>query len=130
MVQNLPFALISPERVLFSGQVDQVDLPGEEGDLGILPNHAPLMTVLRTGVLTTYIQSQKTVYFVQGGFADVNADGLTVLAEKVHEVSELSKANLQADIVAAEAALDELSGEAALRAQQNLDGIKAAMTGL
>jgi len=52
MADKLNFSLVSPEAELFSGDVDQVDIPGSEGDLGILPNHSPLMAAIRTGAIT------------------------------------------------------------------------------
>jgi F-type H+-transporting ATPase subunit epsilon len=80
-MSTLHFDFVSPEKVLFSGEVDQVDLPGAEGDMGILANHAPLVTTLRPGVLTTYREAECLTFAVTGGFAEVSAAGLTVLAE-------------------------------------------------
>ena len=71
MADKLHFSLVSPEKELFSGEVDQVDVPGTEGDLGILPNHSPLMAAIRTGAITVYVDGEQSQYFVQGGFADV-----------------------------------------------------------
>jgi F-type H+-transporting ATPase subunit epsilon len=79
---GLHFEFVSPERVLFSGDVDQVDLPGLEGDMGILPNHAPLVTVLRPGILTIFKDGQREPMVVTGGFAEVGPGGLTVLADR------------------------------------------------
>ena len=125
MADKLTFSLVSPEAELFSGEVDQVDVPGSEGDLGILPNHSPLMAAIRTGAITVYADGAQTQYFVQGGFADVTPDGLTVLAEKAALLSDVDAETLQADIDSATKALAELDGEAALAMQQNLDGLKA-----
>ena len=86
MAGKLHFSLVSPERELFSGQVDQVDAPGAEGDFGVLADHAPFMTALREGVVTVYNGGIKTQYDVHGGFADVNGEGLTILAEQAAEV--------------------------------------------
>ena len=85
MAGTLHFSLVSPERQVFSGDVDQVDAPGAEGDFGVLPNHAPFMTALREGIVTVYIGASRRVFEVKGGFADVNADGLTILAEEASE---------------------------------------------
>ena len=125
MADKLTFSLVSPEAELFSGEVDQVDLPGSEGDLGILPNHSPLMAAIRTGAITVYADGVETKYFVQGGFADVTPAGLTVLAEKTALLSDITPEALQVDIDAASKALESLEGEAALVMQQNLDGLKA-----
>ena len=77
----LHLEFVSPESVLFSGDVDQVDLPGAEGDLGILAGHAPLVTVLRPGIVTIFRDNARTPIVVVGGFAEVSPSGLTVLAD-------------------------------------------------
>lgn len=125
MADKLTFSLVSPEAELFSGDVDQVNIPGSEGDLGILPNHSPLMAAIRTGAITVFADGAETQYFVQGGFADVTPAGLTVLAEKASLLSDVNADALKADIDSATAALKDLEGEAALAMQQNLDGLKA-----
>ena len=125
MADKLTYSLVSPEAELFSGEVDQVDIPGSEGDLGIFPNHSPLMAAIRTGAITVYADGAETQYFVQGGFADVTPAGLTVLAEKAALLSDVTPDALQGDIEAASKALESLEGEAALAMQQNLDGLKA-----
>ena len=86
MAGKLNFSLVAPEREVFAGSVDQVDAPGVEGDFGVLPQHAPFMTALREGVVTVYNGGIKTQYDVHGGFADVNGEGLTNLAEQAAEV--------------------------------------------
>jgi F-type H+-transporting ATPase subunit epsilon len=78
---RLHFSLVSPERELFSGEVDQVDAPGSEGDFGVLADHAPFMTTLREGFVTVHEGDHKHRFEVQGGFADVTPQGLTILAE-------------------------------------------------
>jgi len=125
MADKLIFSLVSPERELFSGEVDQVDIPGTEGDMGIYPDHAPVMAAIRTGAITVFADGNETQYFVQGGFADVTPAGLTVLAEQAVPMPELTSDTIQADIVALTEVLEGLEGEAALMAQQNLDGLKA-----
>ena len=87
MADKLHFSLVSPERELFSGLVDQVDAPGSEGDFGVLAGHAPFMTALREGSVTVRNDGQITVYDVRGGFADVTPDGFTVLAEHAIEAA-------------------------------------------
>ena len=87
MADKLHFSLVSPERELFSGLVDQVDAPGSEGDFGVLAGHAPFMTTLKEGRVTVHNDGQLKVYEVRGGFADVTPDGLTVLAEHAVEAS-------------------------------------------
>jgi len=85
MAEKLHFSLVAPEREVFSGQVDRVDAPGVEGDFGVLANHAPFMTALREGVVTVVDGSSTRVFQIHGGFADVNAQGLTILAEHAVE---------------------------------------------
>ena len=82
---KLHFSLVSPERELFAGLVDQVDAPGSEGDFGVLANHAPFMTALKEGQVRVYDGGKVTVYEVRGGFADVTPEGLTILAEHAAE---------------------------------------------
>jgi F-type H+-transporting ATPase subunit epsilon len=79
---DLHLEFVSPESVLFSGDVDQVDLPGAEGDTGILPGHAPLVTTLRPGIVTIFRDGKREPVVVIGGFAEVSPAGLTVLADK------------------------------------------------
>jgi F-type H+-transporting ATPase subunit epsilon len=86
MAGKLHFSLVSPERELFSGAVDQVDAPGSEGDFGVLAGHAPFMTTLKEGRVKAYDEGDVRVYEVRGGFADVTAEGLTILAEYAEEV--------------------------------------------
>src|SRR5579863_4486716 len=82
MADALHLEFVSPENVLFSGDVDQVDLPGIEGDMGILAGHAPLVTVLRPGIVTIYRGGAREPVVVTGGFAEVGPAGLTVLADR------------------------------------------------
>ena len=78
----LHFEFVSPETVLFSGDVDQVDLPGSEGDMGIFAGHAPLVTMLRPGIVTIFRGGAREPVVVTGGFAEVGPAGLTVLADR------------------------------------------------
>lgn len=82
MAEKLHFSLVSPERELYAGLVDQVDAPGTEGDFGVLAGHAPFMATLREGRVIVRNEGRETVYEVKGGFADVTASGLTILAEQ------------------------------------------------
>ncbi len=91
MADKLHFNLVSPERELFSGDVDMVEAPGVEGIFGVLPNHAPLMAVLAPGVVKVRNGGDEKRIFVRGGFAEVNPFGLTILAEEAIPVAELSR---------------------------------------
>lgn len=100
---KLHFDLVSPERLLLSADVDQVDVPGSEGDFGVLYGHAPVMTTLKPGVLSV-IDGGKAPekFFVRGGFAEVTLDGLTVLAEEAMPLAELDIAALEQRVKNAE----------------------------
>ena len=87
MAGKLHFSLVSPERELFSGAVDQVDAPGTEGDFGVLADHAPFMTTLKVGQVKVYRGGAVKVFEIEGGFADVTPEGLTILAEQATEVA-------------------------------------------
>jgi F-type H+-transporting ATPase subunit epsilon len=95
---DLHFEFVSPESVLFSGDVDQVDLPGAEGDMGILPGHAPLVTTLRPGIVTIFRGGKEEPVVVTGGFAEVSPAGLTVLADKAVPRQDFDMALLASEI--------------------------------
>jgi F-type H+-transporting ATPase subunit epsilon len=88
---TLHFELVSPEKLVFSGEVDQVDVPGAEGDFGVLAGHAPMVTTLRPGVLTVFAGGSETKIVVLGGFAEVSAKGLTVLADTADDVAKFDR---------------------------------------
>lgn len=87
MAEKLHFSLVSPERELFSGLVDQVDAEGTEGGFGVLAGHAPFMTALKEGQVRVHNDGAVMVFDVRGGFADVTPDGFTVLAEHANEAA-------------------------------------------
>jgi F-type H+-transporting ATPase subunit epsilon len=82
---KLHFSLVSPERELYAGNVDQVGAPGSEGDFGVLAGHAPFMTTLKEGQVKVYNDGAVRTFEVRGGFADVTPEGLTILAEHAME---------------------------------------------
>src|ERR1700753_2971930 len=93
------FELVSPERLMFTGEVESVVVPGTEGEFTVLKDHAPLMSTLKPGIVTVAESSAKTSkLFVRGGFADVNPAGLTILAETATPLEELDAAKLDAEI--------------------------------
>jgi F-type H+-transporting ATPase subunit epsilon len=94
----LHFDLVSPEKLLYSGEVDQVDLPGSEGDLGVLAGHAPVVTALRPGIMTIHREAGALQVVVNGGFAEVNPQGLTVLADMAVPLEDFDRALLAAEI--------------------------------
>ena len=95
---NFHFELVSPVKLLFSGDVEQVDVPGAEGDFGVLANHAPMVTTLRPGILTVHVAGGQQKIVVLGGFAEVSKDGLTVLAETAEAVEDIDREMIAARI--------------------------------
>ncbi|WP_284177493.1 F0F1 ATP synthase subunit epsilon [Rhabdaerophilum sp. SD176] len=125
---TFPFELVSPERVLFSGEATQVVVPASEGEITVLANHAPFMSALRSGVVT--IDNGQRL-FVRGGFADVSQAGLTVLAEQAVPLDEINPEALSGQIRNAEEDLrDAKTDEARTRAQAKLDGLNAMMAAI
>ncbi len=94
----LHFELVSPEKLVFSGEVDQVDVPGAEGDFGVLQGHAPFVTTLRPGILTVHGATGAQKIVVLGGFAEVSAEGLTVLADLAETVEDIDRELITARI--------------------------------
>ena len=94
----LHFELVSPEKLLFSGEVNQVDVPGAEGDFGVLAGHAPTVATLRPGIVTVHAPGGSTRIVVLGGFAEVSASGLTILAEVAEDTTTMSPASIESRI--------------------------------
>ena len=124
MPAQLNFELVSPEKLLLSKDVTMVTVPGGEGDYGVLAGHAPLITLIRPGVIEVYEQNDTTVsdrIFVAGGFAEVTAERCTVLAEEAVPVAEIDRAqaeqqarNLAEDMIAAKTDAERAAVEAQL----------------
>src|SRR5262245_48771945 len=93
------FDLVSPEKYAFTGEVDQVDIPGVEGDFGVLAGHAPVIAAIRPGIITVHAGGTREKIIVTGGIAEVNENGLTVLADIARSLEELDRAKL-ADVIA------------------------------
>ena len=83
MADKLKFDLVSPERLVLSVEVDGVQVPGAEGDFGVLPNHSPVMAMLRPGTLTVENDGSTQSFELDGGFVDVTPEGVTVLSETI-----------------------------------------------
>jgi F-type H+-transporting ATPase subunit epsilon len=128
----LHFELVSPERLLISDDVAEVDIPGVDGDMGILPGHAPVLSTLRPGVITvTRNGGQKERIFVRGGLAEVNSQGLTVLAEVAVPVAEFNSAILAQQVRNAhQDVADAQNDETRRRAQENLDHLQELQSAL
>jgi F-type H+-transporting ATPase subunit epsilon len=104
--------LVSPEKLLLSRAVEMVVLPAAEGEMGVLPGHAPMIVALRGGVISVTANGQVTdQLFVGGGFAEVTPERCTVLADEATPVAQLSRADAEARVRAAEAAYTAATGE-------------------
>lgn len=122
---KLHFDLVSPERHLISAEVDQVDVPGSEGDFGVMPGHAPVMTTLKPGVLAVTEQGKgQEKFFVRGGFAEVTLSGLTVLAEEAMPLAELDGTIDQRIKDAEEDVADAKDDATRGRAQEQLERLR------
>lgn len=107
MAEGIRIDIVSPERLVLSETVHSVTVPGTEGYFTVMADHAPFMTVLRSGFITvTKDGGHADIYFVRGGFADVSPDGLTILAEESVPFAEFNQADLQAQIAAAQEELN------------------------
>jgi F-type H+-transporting ATPase subunit epsilon len=95
MAEKLVFSLVAPERELFHGEVDHVVVPGSEGEFGVSPNHAPVMSVIKPGALKVINEGAERRIFVNGGFADVTPAGLTILAEEAIDLAEIDTATVE-----------------------------------
>jgi len=119
------FDLVSPEKLLFSGEVDQVDAPGTEGYFGVLAGHAPMVSALRAGIMTVTVNGQAQRMVVLGGFAEVSAEGtLTVLADLADTVEDFDRDKLAERITAQEEKIKGLAGNVLDRAIERLDQYK------
>jgi F-type H+-transporting ATPase subunit epsilon len=113
MADQIQFELVSPERLLVSEPVEMVVVPGTEGDFGVLPGHAPLVSTVRPGVIAVF-EGSKVVQriFVAGGFVEVTGERCTVLAEQAMPVADIDRAAVEDEIRAAREDLAEAKDEA------------------
>jgi F-type H+-transporting ATPase subunit epsilon len=127
MAGTFKFELVTPERVAVSEVASQVVVPGVEGEFTVLPGHAPVIAALRPGVVDATLGEQRHVrVFVKGGFAEVDADRLIVLAERAIDVESIDSATIAAELEAAEAELAAASNDAArLAATSAIERLKA-----
>ena len=131
MADKLNFSLVSPERELMSAEVDQVDIPGTEGWMGVFANHAPLMTTLAPGMGVIKTGSDEKRIFVRDGFAEISPAGLTIIAEEAMPAEELNADAVGQRVKNAEEDLaDADTDDKKLAAQQNLDRLKELQSAL
>ena len=119
------FDLVSPEKLGFSGEVDQVDVPGVEGDFGVLAGHAPVVAAIRPGILVVTTAGKHEKIIVLGGLAEVSDKGLTVLADVATSMQELDRQAFADQIAGMEAKLAEKEGSELDRAIERLDHFKS-----
>jgi len=127
MAENkLKLSIVTPERLVLNEEVDQVNVPGVEGDLGILYDHAPLLTTMRAGRFSYELLGEKgretTHMIVSGGYLEVTDNRVIVLAEAVEFLDEIDKERAKASLVKAEEALAnaDLSDDEFAEAQDRL----------
>ena len=106
----MQFDLVSPERKLASATITQVDLPGAEGDFTAMPDHAPVLTTLRPGVLTMHSDKGTDSYVVSGGFVEVNPETVSVLAEWAVHIDDANSDHIEKLVADAEAATQGREG--------------------
>jgi F-type H+-transporting ATPase subunit epsilon len=119
------FDLVSPEKIAYSGEVDQVDVPGAEGDFGVLAGHAPVVATIRPGILTVMAGGTQQKIIVLGGLAEVSAKGLTILADVATSLDDLDRAALADQISGMEAKLSGKQGSELDREIERLDHFKS-----
>lgn len=128
MAEKIQFELVSPAKLLVSSKVDMVVVPGGEGDFGALALHAPMITTVRPGVIDIHDGGKvSSSIFVAGGFAEVNEERITVLAEEAIPVGELSAEVAAARKKAAKEALDDAKNERDRAHAERLVAVAEAM---
>lgn len=111
MAGTFKFELVSPERILMSADAEQVVVPGADGDFAVLQGHAPVVSSLRPGVIEATVAGGKRRLFVKGGFAEVEPERLTVLAERALDIDQADAAALGAELEAARKELADAASE-------------------
>jgi F-type H+-transporting ATPase subunit epsilon len=111
MADSMQFDLVSPERLLVSGQAKSVQIPGAEGQMTAMPDHAPTITTLRPGVLRVEMTDGTKDFAVTGGFAEITSSGVSVLAEQAYPVGAANRAEVEAHLAEARARAAEAPAE-------------------
>ncbi len=125
------FDLVSPERLLFSGAVEQVVVPGTEGEFGVLAGHAPFVSMLKIGVLSIMENGTTQRVVIDGGFAEVAADKLTVLTEFAQRVEDFDASQLAVQIKNTEEDVADASDDVQRdKLRQKLEHLRALQTAL
>jgi F-type H+-transporting ATPase subunit epsilon len=122
---KIAFDLVSPERLLLSEEADMVTVPGTEGYMGVMAGHAPIVSTLRAGMIDVLKDGVDTRYFIRGGFAEVNAEKIIVLADEAIPFAEFDLAVLDQRIRDTEEDLIAAKDEAAReRVAESLDDLR------
>ena len=130
MADTMQFDLVSPERSLASLQAASVQIPGADGDMTAMPDHAPTITTLRPGILTVNGPDGESSYAVTGGFAEISAEGTSVLAEKAIPTADVSAADMDALVATASDAAANATAEtkdAAAKILADMEALRAAL---
>ena len=130
MADTMNFDLVSPERSLASFSATEVQIPGSEGDMTVMLNHAPILTTLRPGVLSVSSADGTSEYVITGGFAEVTAEGVTVIAERAMVKSDVTQTDMDGIVSLAQVALDgsnEATQDAAIKMHADVVALAAAL---
>ena len=128
---SFQLSLVSPEKLLFAGPVDQVDLPGVEGDFGVLAGHAPVVAMLRPGIVVAIAGGARERFVILGGLAEFSNEVLTVLSDTAETVEDFDLGGLRAKIEEMQETLaKEPAGDELDRAVAMLDHYKSIQTSL
>ena len=130
MADTMQFDLVSPERSVASLQAASVQIPGADGDMTAMPDHAPTITTLRPGILTVNGPDGESSFAVTGGFAEISAEGTSVLAEKAVPTAEITSADMDALVAAASDAAANATAETKDAAAKNLADMEALRVSL
>ena len=125
MADSMKFDLVSPERLLVSGAARSILIPGAEGDMVAMPDHAPLITTLRAGILSVEMDDGTQEYVVTGGFAEVSAEGASVLAEEAMPKADVTAEFVAERVEAARAAASDAGAETQDAANKRLADLEA-----
>ena len=119
---TISFDLVSPEQLLFNDEVGMIIVPGKDGDIGVLPRHSKVLSSLRPGRVMVYGENKNLLksFFVAGGFVEINPEKCIVLAEGVHEMSDLDKSSIQQQIQELESGASDSAKEELAIAQSKI----------
>ena len=131
MADAFTFELVSPEKLIFSGDATEVMVPGSEGYFTVMNNHAPFMSTVKPGVVEAKLaDGAEMKIFVKGGLADVSPNGFTLLAEQAVDVAAMDKAMMDEQISSAEADLEAAIEDKKQAAQEKVDQLKEVKASL